>query len=427
MRLIFVNPHTFAYGNPVSGLLFRKRMNLKYDFFNQFYIKDARKNVAFYVDGTRTSFNVDFPFFALGFSYLELLAWMLLNKINPLNIKVYFSIKKLNPQEDILFTFARSVINVSKRNESKFEVHKFPGLVCMHFTHYFQKIKKLSKYVERIPHCIIVAESDLTNNAFFKKYFPTVETVYQLPYALSERFIVREVDFGKRRNTCMALGTLCPVDERAFFDFFGEGSVLHPMRRILYIHHQAFPREIDSFMKGFTNVKDFKKRDEHDSFGTQLLKKTLPYMILERIIPVPQKEYFQFDIVEKYNTYKMFVCPEEIIGLPSVNVFEGMACQCAYIGIEHPMYTDLGMIPGIHYITYKENDVEDLVSRIRYYQDHPRELQAIAQQGYHFVKDNFSRKKVSEVFWDDLCRISSRFVRRGKVVVVSSFKKNGKA
>lgn len=420
MRLVLANPHTFAYGKLISGLVFGKRTITKYDFFIRSYIKKRPQQVAFYIDGTRNSFNVNIPFGSLLFSYLELLVWMLANRINPLRIKVYFSLKKLQPDNDILFTFARSIINVNEIN--KLRLREFKGIVFVHFTHYFQKTESLLRYIKNIPHSIIVAENDLTNNSFFKTYFPFIEEVYQLPYTFSDRFALQEKDFEKRINKCIALGTLCPADEKEFRSFFRGESVLQPMRKIIYDQGSQFPQEIDSFIKGFTDIRILKKINSEDSFFIKIMKKLLPYVILERVIPVPQREYFKFDIVKQYNQYKMFVCPEEAIGLPSINVFEGMACGCAYLGIDSPMYRNLGMLPGVHYIAYRENDIEDLASKIRYYQAHPQELREIAMNGYNFVRENFTKKKVAEAFWNDLEQISAAFSVHKKAVVNCSFK-----
>lgn len=420
MRLVLANPHTFAYGKLVSGLVFGKRTITKYDFFIRYYIKKKPQQVAFYIDGTRNSFNINLPFGSLLFSYLELLVWMLANRINPFKIKVYFGLRKLRPESDVIFTFARSIINVSEKN--KLKLHEFKGIVLVHFTHYFQKTESLLGYIKNIPHCIIIAENNLVQNAFFKEYFPFIEEVYQLPYTFSDRFVLQEKDFEKRINKCIALGTLCPADEKEFCSFFKGESALQPMRRILYGQSHRFSQEIDSFIKGFVDIRILKKINPEDSFFIKIMKKLLPYVILERIIPVPQREYFKFDIVKQYNQYRMFVCPEEAIGLPSVNVFEGMACGCAYIGINDPMYTNLGMSPGAHYIAYKENDIEDLASKIRYYQAHPQELREIAINGYNFVRENFTKKKVAEVFWNDLEKISIDFSVYKKVGVNCSFK-----
>ena len=90
-------------------------------------------------------------------------------------------------------------------------------------------------------------------------------------------------------------------------------------------------------------------------------------MIVELFFLSEGKDYHRMDIVKKYNEYKMFIAPEESIGLSSVNVVEGMACGCAYIGLDHPMYTDLGMVDKQNYIGY-DGTLDDLKSKIRYYQ-----------------------------------------------------------
>lgn len=424
MRLILVNPHTFAYAKLVSGFIFRRKMLLKYDFFTQFYIHDKQKKIAFYIDGTRSSFGITFPFFSKTFAFLELLVWMGINGVNPARVRVYFDISKLNPHSDIIFDFSRALVDVNEKTLRRLQLNQFQGIVLIHFTHYFQNVRKISEYIKTIPYCVVVAEGDLVTNRFFNQFFGFVREVYQLPYSINERFVLGRKDFHTKMNKCMALGTLCPVEDTDFFNFFGKETALHPMRRIIYDEHHKFPDEIDSLMKEFQDVKIIKHINKGDSFILKLIKKILPCMILERIIPIPQKEYFKFDIVKKYNAYKMFVCPEEIIGLPSINVFEGMACKCVYVGIDDPMFGNIGMLPGIHYVAYRENDLEDLVSKIRYYQSHPDELEKIAEQGYHFARNHFNRKNISEVFWNDLEKMSDYFSERKAVAITCSFKRN---
>lgn len=421
MRLVLVNPHTYAYGRTVASFLLGKKMLTKYDFFLQYYIKNKRKDVAFYIDGTRSSLNIRSYFFSKALAYLECVFWMLLNGVNPFTIKIYFNIERLHPDHDILFTFSRSIIRA--KNEQELRLEKFSGILLIHFTHYFQKIKKVATYLQRIPHVVVMAENNLVANSFFRKHFPWIEKVYHLPFTYSDRFVWDKKDFNERINKCMALGTLCPVDDPDFFEFYGKDTTLQPMRNKLFEKQADFSQEIDSFAKRFTDIATIKNISQNDSWFKKLLKKTLPYMVLEKIFPVSQKAYFQFDIVRKYNEYRMFICPEEIIGLPSVNVFEGMACRCAYIGIEDPMYTDLGMLPGIHYIGYKENNTEDLVAKIRYYQTHSNELESIANAGYELVKKNFNKRNVSEVFWRDLERMSEQFAVTKKISPICSFEK----
>lgn len=421
MRLVLINPHVCAYGRTVSSFVFRKKMFKKYNFILENYIKDEKKDAAFYIDGSYNSFNLNWPILAKFFSYLELIFWMLLNNVNPFRIKIYFSIRKLDPKNDIIFTFSRTFINISEKRRNKLELDKFDGLIFIHFTHYFQKIKLLADFLKKIKFPVIVAENDLTSNDFFKKYFPGVERVYQLPNGFEDRFILKNEDFNRRENKCLALGTMCPANEKEYADFFNLERCLQPMRRIIFEKNAGYKNEIDSFIKEFKDVKSIKSIKAKDSLLIKILKRILPYVILSRLIHVPQEKYFQFDIVKKYNEYKMFVCPEEAIGLPSINVFEGMACQCAYIGINSPMYSKLGLIPGVHYVAYQENNFEDLISKIRYYQKNSEELRKIAEAGHSLARQNFNRQEISKKFWQDMETISRQFYFRKKVDLICSF------
>jgi glycosyltransferase involved in cell wall biosynthesis len=114
-----------------------------------------------------------------------------------------------------------------------------------------------------------------------------------------------------------------------------------------------------------------------------------------------RKKYFSFDIVEKYNEYKMSVVPEEVIGLPAIGFIESMACGCAYIGIDAPMYRDIGLIPGIHYIAY-DGTLDGLKHIIEYYQNNPDELERIAKSGYDYVRKNLNDKTIAENFYTEL-------------------------
>ena len=97
----------------------------------------------------------------------------------------------------------------------------------------------------------------------------------------------------------------------------------------------------------------------------------------------------------------MFVVPEEANDLPGIGFVEGMACGSAYIGLDDRMYKDIGLIPGKHYITY-DGTLEDLKSKIIYYQKNNDELEAIALAGCNFVRKNFNGNSVAKKFYNDL-------------------------
>ena len=298
---------------------------------------------------------------------------------------------------------------------------QFKGISIIHFTHYFKDVRKLSGYIKTLSNYIIAAENDLTKNEYFRYFFPFVKNVYQLPFAFGVRFTPR-TDYDSLVNKCLALGSITRIKNKEFLDFFKDAEGLHPMRKAIYDQAATYKNELDSLIKGFNDMANARKISSDDSWMSRLAKEYLPFFILEKFYPTAQINYFKFDIVDKFNHYKMFICSEESVGLPSINVFEGMACKCAYIGIEDPMYTHIGLIPGVHYVVYKKDDLEDLILKIRYYQSHPDELEEIAEKGYDFVKRNFSREKVAEVFWRDLEMISKEFSKNNQVIPVCNFK-----
>lgn len=111
-------------------------------------------------------------------------------------------------------------------------------------------------------------------------------------------------------------------------------------------------------------------------------------------------------MVEKFNDYKMCIVAEEALGLPGIGFVEGMACGCAYLGIDSPMYRDYGLIPGTHYITY-DGTREGLRKTIEYYQasEHQEELGRIAKTGCEFVRKNFQGNVVAEHLLKELVHL----------------------
>lgn len=423
MRLVLANPHTHNFGRSVSGALLRRKDFLKYDYFVEYLINDSTKEIAFFIDGTRSSFSgvgLSFIFSWRAFSWLELLVWMFLNKINPFRVKVYFSIEKLDAINDVLIDFSRSIVDID--DQSRLSLHRFDGMVAIHFTHYFKNIAKLSSYLKTVKNYIVLAESDLSKNQFFHKYFPEINTVYHLPFAFAERFVSSR-PWGERRNKCLALGTIIRVKDAAFLDFFGGPESLHPMRKIIYENPDTHGDRIDSYIKGCEETSTVRQVNKGDSLVTRLTKHYLPFFLLEKFYPTPQIAYFRFDIVKKLNEYRMFLCSEESIGLPSVNAFEGMAAGTAYLGIDDDMYTGLGLVPGVHYISYRKDDYSDLLSKIQEYQGREGDLRRIAEIGHQYVRESFSRRRIASVLWSDLEKISSHFSRTRKVIQVCSFRK----
>lgn len=385
MRFCFYNPHLvdilgesmlssiFAWGKPA-------KRNRRLEFLLEI-LRNKEYASVIVVDGTVSSlpfrrlgplFNN--PHFIRAFSFFEIYAWCLLNGLNPFRQTIIFSLDKLDPARDILFGFAylgKTFFDATLTERSMFK--KFMGKKILHATHFYENTEIVADNVRRAGVTTMVAEVDIRKSAYFKKYFGFISSIRILPFALRSRY--RDTTaFSLRKNKCVALGTLAffpdghepTASHRAFFNT----NTLHPMRKTIFDHTGELTPVIDS------RIVTHKKKPQNKKRG-------IVEILWSNINPA-EKEYHSFDIVKTYNEYRIFVSPEETIGQPSVNIIEGMACGCAYIGLDSPMYGDMGFAKGIHYIVY-DGTLGDLVRKIEYYQAHPDELERIAAAGRAFV------------------------------------------
>ena len=97
----------------------------------------------------------------------------------------------------------------------------------------------------------------------------------------------------------------------------------------------------------------------------------------------------------------MFVVPEEVSGLPGIGFVEGMMCGSVFIGLNDPMYTDIGLKDGVNYIGY-DGSLDNLKYKITYYQEHQKELNDISNNGYNFISENFKKYMIAEKFVNDV-------------------------
>jgi hypothetical protein len=107
----------------------------------------------------------------------------------------------------------------------------------------------------------------------------------------------------------------------------------------------------------------------------------------------------------------MFAVPEEVCDLPAIGFVEGMACGTAYLGLRNPMYEDIGMVAGVHYIPH-DGTVSDLMAKVSYYQQHPDEVALIAMEGCRFVREHLCSQTVYGDFVERLLALS-RASQRG--------------
>lgn len=245
----------------------------------------------------------------------------------------------------------------------------------------------------------LVSEINLDNNEFVNRYIrhDNIKMI-TCPYTFAERFCNNNLS---RKNKLFAVGTLSTCKGNKGYKLYREmfnTEWIQMMRKEIFEKAEKYPAEIDSYISYIFEdkivvkpsdsyvVKKYKEWKNRHSFWTQ-------------------RKYESFDMVEKFNEYLYFACPEELVGMPGIGFVEGMACGAAYIGIDAQYYRDLGLIPGVHYISY-DGTMEGLIETIHYCMSHTEEVKIIAERGENFVRNYFNQETVAKNFVYDLMSLT---------------------
>lgn len=237
----------------------------------------------------------------------------------------------------------------------------------------------------------LFGEVNLEENCkLYQNYYHIDKPWVVHPFVYAERFKSKK-PFAERKNMAFATGTITYKEHDEFIKTYGD-SCDQPSRKQIKDNPEFFKDTVYCTSSDYLEDDPGKKINDKDIFPVKLYKK-----VYNRTHIGKQKKYYSFDMVEAFNSYKMCIVGEEILGIPGIGFVEGMACGCAYIGLDIKPYRDWGLIPGVHYITY-DGSKEDLKRVIEYYQaeEHQAELEKIAQNGCKFVRERFSGDVVAE-------------------------------
>jgi glycosyltransferase involved in cell wall biosynthesis len=303
----------------------------------------------------------------------ELLLWCAVHHISLRKVGLVFTAKSL-AQKDVLFlmhygNFSYETERLADsglclaRSLAGVDIHK-----VAHLTHYAYCASSGARNLAALGPALLLAENNLARNSpFFRLYFSQVAGAFHcLPYTPAARFQERK-PFAHRINKMVVTGSITyKMKSPEFIDFY-QVNELQPLRRKLYEQASAYAAEMDCMISDL---------DASRLVGGKA-----------------QQDYYRQDIVDIYNAYTMFAVPEEVCDLPAIGFVEGMACGTAYLGQVNPMYQDIGMLAGVHYIGY-DGTVEDLMAQVAYYQQRPEQVARIAQAGSLFVREQFSASRV---------------------------------
>ena len=308
---------------------------------------------------------------------IKLYIWGFVNNLNLINIRFTSSLKELN-KETIFYANARNALKYDPVDFLK----RTSCIKIFNLSHLEVETSLISNNAKKIGVDFFVFENNLTKNSkYFRHFFNYYKNdTLVLPHTYNKSFKNYKKFFDKK-NLCFASGRVILFDKKiytSYLDFMNYYKInyQHKIRYEIYQNQN----KINGLINSFISLKDSSSISEN-----KLSSK------------IALKYYSSFDIVDMYNNHKMFVAPEGINDTPPIGFVEGMSCGSALFALDDPMYSDIGLKNEFHYISY-DGSLDDLLSKIKFYQKNNSKLEKIAINGHEFATNDLNPNKVSLSF-----------------------------
>lgn len=390
-RIVFVNFHrNHMLVKPLLAIIFKKtNVALKHRYFLDYLLSLPNIEVCSYIDEYGSSFRSKrFPVIlnkqVSKFSLIEHNYVLKKNNINTKKVTVLRRTTNLSDKDIIILYCTGSMYNYSQLDQlSSFKAVCFTHIDMISFN--YEAIKNMQQIH------LFFNESNLLkfNPHFHKDFMRFAATRFVvLPFAFQDRFKpIRS--FKKRENRAVSMGTIGFFPDK--IKQLYKSSVLQPMRKEIKDNATILEPYIACFNSSYEDGCTPLSIESNDRLFTAIKKRIYNLKKTGR-----QESYFSFDMIEKFNEFKMCIVGEDITGVPGIGFVEGMACGCAYIGLNNGLYEQYGLKEGVHYIGY-DGTLSDLTEKIKYWQrpENQNKLEEIARTGCTYVREHFNKKAVA--------------------------------
>ena len=395
MRVVFVNLHANEFlVKTLNKFIFRQSAAIKHKYILDYLLSRDDVEVCSFINkrGLSLSYRTTNRFLQ-SFRFLDHRITMHKNGIPMSKIKVLKSEDEIRHDDlVVMYQVFGPQFAMDKRPDA------FIAVSQLHFA------LGAVPMMEKIDPDLIFNESNLQQRFVgFNDYFGWFHKQYMvIPFVFAPRFKVVK-PFAERQNKAVSVGTI--TYPGYLVKYYGN-NCLQPARKQVYDHAQELKPWVDSFNSDFLEDDKVANKSVSRNKIVNIYRRLHDKFFLGR-----QKQYFSFDMVEKFNDYKMCVVGEEITGLPGIGFVEGMASGCAYVGQTVGYYEDYGMKEGVHYIGY-DGTLDDLKAKITYYQqpEHQQELETIAKTGCEFVRSHFNGPAAAESLLNNLLEAQRRWL-----------------
>lgn len=398
-RVVFVNLHSnWMLVKNSAVFLFKNSAAVKHKYILDYLLNNSEYEVCNYINER------GFSIFTKGgdtvqrflnlFSGLENYIILKKNGIDTKKVTVMKNIQDIR-KDDIVIIY--NLIGMNYRGMEHVDAFKAASMI-----HYGGQASQYELIKKAGVNCLFCEVNLQNTSELYRKYSNLNLPWVVHPFVFAERFKILK-PFADRHNKAFSTGTITYKYEKEFIEVYGNPCD-HPVRKMVKDNPQYFKDTIDCYSQDYIEDEDEKKILATDNLFVKMYKRYYNRTHVGR-----QSKYFSFDMVEKFNDYKMHVVGEEILGVPGIGYVEGMACGSAYIGLDSPMYRDLSLIPGVHYIAY-DGTKEGLRKTVEYYQkiENQEELENIAKAGYEYVRQNFYGDKSAASLIQKLIALKGR-------------------
>lgn len=393
MRIVFVNLHTNEFlVKTASKYIFKQAVAMKHRYLLDYLINNPEIEVCSYINRHGTSIASKLP------------KWMMKILIACRFFESKWVLKKNGIYDKV--TILKDISEIQNNdiviiyqlyaNRCQ-ELKDIKAFKVMSLIHFFGS-KANSNAIKRCSPHLFINECDLkTHCKLFNKYYSWVnQDIYVYPFVAEKRF-QRINSFENRKNLAFSTGTITYKHQPEFIETYGDPCD-QPIRKYVKDNQNELKGLIDCYNSDFSENSNKKMKIESNENKFIRLIKAGYY----KFFASQQKKYFSFNMVDKFNEYKMCLIGEEILGIPGIGFVEGMSCGCAYIG-KKGFYEDYGMKEGIHYIGYNGTP-QDLKEKILYYQkpENQDKLKLISENGYQFAINHFQGEIIAKQLINEL-------------------------
>lgn len=387
-RIVFINLHANEFLlKPLNKYIWKQSCAFKHKYFLEYLLQNSDIEVCNYINEDGFTLVKSFPkpvmWFLDKLRFVESSITMRKNELNHKGIITLKSVSEIRP-DDIVIGYRHVPSSLMDMDQ----IHAFKIVHMIHF-HGQQEDSDL---IKRANPDYLVNECDLSRTSeIFRRYYGWFKKQFIVhPFVAAARF-QRNKPFAERECRCFSTGTITYKLHPEFLKVYGDPCD-QPARKQILTHAKELEPWCVCYNSDYLEDTDMKKYLPTDNIFQHYNKVWYNMRHTGQ-----QKKYFSFNMVDKFNDFKMCLVGEEILGVPGIGFVEGMCCGCAYIGQKIGYYEDLGMQEGIHYIGY-DGTLDDLKAKISYYQqpDHQDELERIADNGYQFAQTHFRGNQVAE-------------------------------